>query len=166
MFVAGLSMGGTLSCWLAEQHPEIAGLLLVNPLVEHPGAEMVDGLAALLDGGMPLLDGIGSDISKEGSVEASYDATPVAPLLSLFEAVEQVSAGLGRISCPVLVFTSVDDHVVPPTNSAHVLASVSGPSEQVLLEHSFHVATLDNDAPLIEAEAVAFVERLAAEAGA
>jgi carboxylesterase len=164
--VAGLSMGGTLSCWLAEQHPEIVGLILVNPLVEHPGPEMVDGLQTLLDGGMALLDGIGSDIAKEGSAEASYDATPVAPLLSLYEAVEEISADLGRISCPVLVFTSVEDHVVPSSHSAHVLATVSGPSEQVLLEHSYHVATLDNDAPLIEAEAVAFVERLAAEAGA
>ena len=30
--VVGLSMGGTLSVWLAERHPEIAALVLVNPL--------------------------------------------------------------------------------------------------------------------------------------
>jgi carboxylesterase len=32
--VVGLSMGGTLTCWLAERHPEIAGLALINPLVQ------------------------------------------------------------------------------------------------------------------------------------
>ena len=28
--VAGLSMGGTLACWLAARHPEVAGLVAVN----------------------------------------------------------------------------------------------------------------------------------------
>ncbi len=30
--VVGLSMGGLLSVWLAERHPEIAALAVVNPL--------------------------------------------------------------------------------------------------------------------------------------
>ena len=34
----GLSMGGTLSVWLAERHPEIAALVVVNPLIEPPDA--------------------------------------------------------------------------------------------------------------------------------
>ena len=159
--VVGLSMGGTLSAWLAEQHPEIAGLVLINPLVEHPGAEMAEGVDALLEAGIETFDAIGSDIAKEGVTEQSYPATPVAPLLSLFEAVEEVSAQLGSISCPVLLFSSLEDHVVPISNGPHLVASVSGPIEQIVLERSYHVATLDYDAPLIEAEAVAFVERLA-----
>ena len=36
--VVGLSMGGTLACWLAERHPEIAGIAVVNPLVDPPDA--------------------------------------------------------------------------------------------------------------------------------
>jgi carboxylesterase len=159
--VVGLSMGGTLSAWLAERHPEIAGLALINPLVEHPGTEMTEGIKALLDAGLDTIDGLGSDIAKEGVAEKSYPSTPVAPLLSLFDAVEEVSAGLGSIACPVLLFSSIDDHVVPPSNGPHLMASVRGPIEQIVLERSFHVATLDHDAPLIEAEAVAFVERLA-----
>ena len=31
MFAFGLSMGGTLVTRLAEQHPDVAGLVLVNP---------------------------------------------------------------------------------------------------------------------------------------
>ena len=30
--VVGLSMGGTLTCWLAERHPHLPGIALVNPL--------------------------------------------------------------------------------------------------------------------------------------
>ena len=33
---------------------------------------------------------------------------------------------------------------------------MSGPVERVWLEDSYHVATLDNDAPLIEAQVVGF----------
>src|ERR1700760_3488499 len=31
--VAGLSMGGTLACWLASRHHEIAGLIAINAAV-------------------------------------------------------------------------------------------------------------------------------------
>ena len=34
--VSGLSMGGTLTLWLAEHHPEIAGIVLVNAAAEPP----------------------------------------------------------------------------------------------------------------------------------
>jgi len=32
--VVALSMGGTLASWLAEHHPEIRGLALVNPFID------------------------------------------------------------------------------------------------------------------------------------
>ena len=88
--MAGLSMGGSLTCWLAEEHPEIAGIALVNPLVEPPPPDFLDGIRALLDAGTEVIDGIGSDIAKEGAVEAAYAGTPLAPALSLFEGVAVV----------------------------------------------------------------------------
>ena len=39
--VVGLSMGGSLSVWLAEHHPEIAALSLVNPLLVPPDADTI-----------------------------------------------------------------------------------------------------------------------------
>ncbi len=158
--VAGLSMGGALTCWLAENHPEIAGLILVNPLVEY-SAELAEGAKALLDSGVEVMDAIGSDIAIEGADERSYPATPLAPAVSLFAAVEEVSAHLGAIAAPILLFSSVQDHVVPFSNGDHLVASVAGPIERVILERSYHVATLDHDAELIEAQSVAFVERIA-----
>jgi carboxylesterase len=159
--IVGLSMGGTLTCWLAEHHPEVAGIAVINGLVEFPGEEFVGSIRGLLDAGVEVLDGLGSDIKKEGVEERAYPGTPVAPLVSLLEAVESVGVNLGKISCPVLAFTSLEDHVVPPTNGEFLEAMVGGPIERVLLENSYHVATLDNDAELVEAQIVAFVERLA-----
>ncbi len=154
--VTGLSMGGTLACWLAEQHPEIAGIAVVNPLVEPPVADFLDGISALLDAGTEVIDGIGSDIAKEGSVESAYAGTPLAPVLSLFEAVAAVRDRLAEIRCPTLILSSREDHVVATESGDVLAASVGGPVERVHLERSFHVATLDWDAPLIEARVVSF----------
>ena len=158
--VAGLSMGGTLTCWLAEHHRHIAGIALVNPLVQSPGAEMREGIEALLASGTEVFDAIGSDIAKDGVAEAAYPGTPLAPVLTLFEAAEQVGAELGSITCPTLLFSSREDHVVDPASGDLVERAVGGPVERVMLERSYHVATLDWDAPVIEAGVVAFAERI------
>jgi carboxylesterase len=158
--VSGLSMGGTLTCWLAEEHPEIAGIAVVNPLVEPPPPEFLADIRALLDAGTEVIDGIGSDIAKEGAVEAAYPGTPLAPALSLFEAVRAVKERLGAIHCPTLLLSSREDHVVDPASGDLLEASVGGPVERVYLERSFHVATLDWDAPLIEKQVVGFVDEV------
>jgi carboxylesterase len=154
--VTGLSMGGTLSCWLAEQHPDIAGIAVVNPLVDPPDAEFRAGIRALLDAGTELFDAIGSDIAKPGPVENAYPGTPLAAALSLFEAVDGVAGRLGEIRCPTLLLSSRQDHVVDPVSGDLLERSVGGPIERVHLERSYHVATLDWDAPLIEERVIAF----------
>jgi len=155
--VVGLSMGGALTCWLAERHPHLSGIALVNPLVHAPDAEFRAGIASLVEAGTDTFDAIGSDIKKEGGVEAAYPGTPLAAVLSLFEAADEVEAKLADIHCPVLVLSSREDHVVEPVSGDVVVDGVSGPVERVWLENSYHVATLDNDAPLIEARVVAFL---------
>ncbi len=154
--VVGLSMGGALACWLAERHRGMAGLALVNPLVEPPDDQFLEGIRALLEAGTEVVDAIGSDIAKEGSVESAYPGTPLAAALSLFEGVADVRARLGEIRCPSLLLSSRVDHVVPPESGDRFEEAVGGPVERVFLERSFHVATLDWDAPLVEERVVAF----------
>jgi carboxylesterase len=154
--VAGLSMGGTLTLWLAERHPEIAGIVLVNPLAEPPGDDVRDMLTATLESGTELAPGIGSDIAKEGTVELAYAELPLAAVLSLFEAAEDVAVDLAQVGCPVLLLSSRQDHVVEPGSGDLVAGTVSGPVERVWLERSYHVATLDYDQDEIESRALAF----------
>lgn len=156
--VAGLSMGGTLACWLAERHPEIVGVAVVNPLLQSPPQEFLDGIQSLLDAGTEVVEGIGSDIAKEGAVEAAYSGTPLAPALSLFEAADRVGKHLAEIRCPTLLLSSREDHVVDPASGDLFERSVGGPVDRVHLERSYHVATLDWDAPLIEQRVVKFME--------
>jgi carboxylesterase len=155
--VVGLSMGGTLAVWLAQHHPEIAALAVVNPLLSPPDDDTMSFIEAMIEGGDEVAPGIGSDIALEGAVESAYPGLPLRAVRSLFAAVAEVEAGLESVTCPVLVFTSLQDHVVDPRSSELLVAQASGPVEQVKLERSFHVATLDHDKDEIEARTVEFV---------
>ena len=92
--VAGLSMGGSLTCWLATRHPEICGLICINPAAQAHDAmrEMVD---AMLENGDEVMPGIGSDVADPDSPESAYPETPLRPLRSMFDAAADIQDELG-----------------------------------------------------------------------
>jgi len=158
--VAGLSMGAALATLLAVDH-EPAALIAINPQVTAPPASVVEVIRGLVAEGVATIPGIGGDIAKEGVEELAYAATPVEALMSYIERCQTMPDELPNITCPVLLFTSVQDHVVDPVSSDALAAGASGPVERISLERSFHVATLDHDAKLIEDRASAFVADVA-----
>jgi carboxylesterase len=158
VFGMGLSMGGTLVIRLAEQRPaEVAGLVLVNPSL---GTERKDVKYALplLHRVVPSLAGIGSDIRKPGVTELAYERTPLRAMHSLSRLWPLVVADLGLVTAPVLLYRSRVDHVVEPM-SGRLLRDGASSTEvsEVILEDSYHVATLDHDAPAIFAGSLDFV---------
>lgn len=160
--VAGLSMGGTLTAWLAERHPEVAGIVLVNPAIEPPAESFREMLRASIEQGTTIMPAIGNDVADPDQAELAYDGLPVLCLLTLCEADDEIAADLARIGCPVLLMTSPQDHVVPPSSSDVLAAGVSGPVERVTLDRSYHVATLDYDRHEIERRAVEFARKVTA----
>jgi carboxylesterase len=154
--VAGLSMGGTLAVWLAAHHPEIAGVVAVNAAIDPPAESFRQMMRQLLAEGHATMPAVGNDVADPAGHELAYDATPLAPLLSLCEAGDELYPKLADIHCPVIVMNSPQDHVVPPVSSDILASRVSGPVERVTLERSYHVATLDFDKDEIEARAVDF----------
>jgi carboxylesterase len=160
LVLAGLSMGGSLALWLAGHHPEAAGLVCVNPLVV-PNDAVRDFARDTLESGTDRIPAIGGDVADPEGREKAYDATPLAPLLDLQGGLAALQPLLSDITAPLLLLTSPQDHVVPPTDSDALAAAVAGPVERVTLERSFHVATLDYDRGLIEERAVAFARKVA-----
>jgi carboxylesterase len=158
--VTGLSMGGTLALHLAETRgSDISGLALVNPYIFSPDPRMK--LLPVLKSLLPSLPGVGNDIAKPGADEKPYTRIPLKALHSLTELQRLVTQNLGKIVVPTLVFTSRQDHVVVPENTARILAGLAtGDKEQVWLDRSYHVATLDYDADLIAERTADFVRRV------
>ncbi|MFE3324182.1 alpha/beta hydrolase [Streptomyces sp. NPDC059176] len=165
VFVCGLSMGGALTLRLAAKHGDaISGVVLVNP------ANKMHGAAARA---LPVVrhvvrstKGIASDIAKEGVEELGYDRVPLHAAHSLRNFLRLVDGELPQVTQPLLLLHSPQDHVVPPVDSARILGRVSSSDvREVLLEQSYHVATLDHDAERIFEESYAFIGRLAPGAG-
>jgi carboxylesterase len=155
----GLSMGGTLTGWIGAEHPEIAGLVFINAAAE-PSDEMRAGLQAMLDAGETYMDGIGSDVADPDVTESAYAKVPLAPLVSMLDAVGDLQDRLPGITAPALIMTSPEDHVVAPSSSDHLAATLGGPVERVTLERSYHVATIDRDRDLIIERIRDFVARV------
>lgn len=153
--VVGLSMGGALTAWLASEHPEIVGIACLNAVVTAPEG-MRPFVEEMIAGGAEVMPGIGSDIALEGVAESAYADTPLRPLLTLFDAAAELETRLGRITCPVLVVNSPQDHVVEPSNSDVLAASVTGPVRRLTAERSYHVVTLDHDGPAVTSAVVSF----------
>jgi carboxylesterase len=152
VFAVGLSMGGTLAFRLAEQHADtIAGIVTVNAFLASRDKRLL--LLPVLKQIVPSLPGIGSDIKKAGVTELAYTRTPLRAVASLAEMQKSVRADLRLIRCPVLSYRSREDHVVDSSTSAVLERALGGSGRytEVVLEDSYHVATLDNDFPTIVA---------------
>jgi carboxylesterase len=163
--VAGLSMGGTLTLRLAQLHPEaIAGIVLVNPSILSLRKDI--RLLPLIKYLMPSQGGIASDIADPQAHEDGYARTPLKAVDSLRRAWKVVRAELPAVRMPVLLLHSAVDHVVEPENSRVVLAEIGSTDvTEVVLQRSYHVATLDYDAPEIFARSVEFIRRVTGQAG-
>ena len=161
LVAVGLSMGGALAAGVAAAHPEVAGLAVVNPLVDPPAPSFQELLEQLLAAGERFLPGVGNDIADPDATEIAYDRLPVAALLSMSRGLEKLVPRLGDVRCPVLILTSRHDSVVPAVSSDVLAGAVSGPVERVWLENSRHVATLDVDRDELERRVAEFASRVA-----
>lgn len=160
VFACGLSMGATLVTRLAEQRGDaIAGLVLVNPSY---ATERFDAkFARYISWAVKSRPAIGSDVKKAGVIEPSYDRTPVAAFASLQQLWQVVLDDMAQLTCPVLMFRSSEDHVVEPLSGRLLTERATNTSvREVVLENSYHVATMDNDAEQIFTGSVEFIRSL------
>jgi carboxylesterase len=158
--VVGLSMGGMLALRLAaDRADEVACLVVVNPMVV---TKRKDVLALpLLKWVVPSFPGIINDIKKPDADELGYPRVPLKAAHSMFRAGRALVADLDRVTAPLLIFKSEEDHVVDEASVPLVVSRVS--STEVVerrLADSYHVATLDHDAPAIFEESAAFIARV------
>jgi carboxylesterase len=157
IFVMGLSMGACLALRMAElRGPAVSGLVLVNPSLAPPTKLFL--LAPVMKLVVPSLPGIVDDIKKEGVTELGYTRVPVRAAATLPALWKLTRSRLGEVTQPVLVYRSTVDHVLGPEDMQVLRAGLTGTQLTVRdCADSYHVATLDNDAPAIFAGSLEFV---------
>lgn len=158
LFITGLSMGGTLTLYMAAMYPHVfAGAIPINGAVFLNSPDLA-GLA-FMAGAPAVVPGVGSDIKKPGEVELAYPVVPVPAIRHIYALIAVTRELLPRVTCPTLIFQSCEDHVVVPDNAPYILEHVGAEDKRLVwLENCYHVATLDNEKERIAEETLRFIQ--------
>jgi carboxylesterase len=158
VFLVGLSMGGgTVLNVAASVDNDLAGLILVNPMIHVKGVPVE--LAFFLSRFQKMRTSVGDDIKRPGITEWGYDALPTRGIHQLLKMLRITRANLGKITVPVQLFHSVDDHTLPVTNTEIILDELGSTNKtRIELVNSYHVATMDYDQELIFQNSLTFIE--------
>jgi carboxylesterase len=165
VFIAGLSMGGGTTLYVAAENNErISGLILVNPMINRSSSVLsLLPLWAkyLLTFTVKLRESVGNDIKRPGITEHGYDATASTGAYELFKMLKVTRTKLGKVTIPVQLFHSIHDHTLPVCNTDIIMNEIgSSDKTRIELVNSYHVATLDYDQELIFQNSLTFIEGL------
>jgi len=149
VFMAGLSMGGCLTLYLAAKYP--TAFKAIAPINACVYFNSPDFAALAFDAAAPAkIPGLGSDVKDPASKEIVYAEVPVPSIRQIYGLMAVTRDMLERVVAPTLVLASPEDHVVPFGNSREILERIgSARREMLLLQNSYHVATIDHDKDLI-----------------
>lgn len=160
VFIAGLSMGGGTTLYVAkENNNRLSGIILVNPMIHVP--RLSPPLAFVLSLIQKFRVSVGNDIKRPGITEHGYDALPTRGIYQLLLMLKITRRNLNRITVPVQLFHSIEDHTLPVSNTEIIMAGLGSTNKtRIELVNSYHVATLDYDQELIFANSLTFIEGL------
>jgi len=157
IFITGISMGGTLACYLAEKYPEIKGLVLINHAVFINDWRLF--FLPVIKNIIKASYGIANDIKKEGVKEIAYETVTRNATYELLQLIKNVKNNFNKITQPVLIFKSLKDHVIKLKSAEYTLNNIYSEKVEIIwLNNSYHVATLDNDSGLISEKSVQFIK--------
>ncbi len=159
--IGGLSLGGALALDAAA-HRVIDAVFVVNPgLSFKPLDRLGVALSPLMQRIIPTVGPLAGDLKKPGVVETAYTRTPVPAVEELAKLFRTVRGHVRSIAAPITLYQSAVDHIVP-ASSATILRRKIEPRQlrTVMLDHSYHVATLDFDAPLIHQDSITTLLKL------
>jgi carboxylesterase len=167
VLLVGLSMGGALVLDVAtERQHDLAGVMTINAVMtEERGvtAKLTPLLAMLIKAVPPRLAKLAKNDIAKGGDEKAYPMVPLKAAVSLLAAIPGIRAGLPSLRLPIVVAYSTHDHSVPNASSKDILAMVASTDvKELVLERSFHVATMDYDMDLLVDAAARLADRVSA----
>ncbi len=145
VFVAGLSMGGALTLYLAARH-------------ELPAAASFAGAAIVSDWRLKLLPlarkfirfvpkGEDNDLYDKEAIKhiVCYEYVPLDCVISLVEFTSVVREGLPSVKCPIIIMHGLQDKTLPQASSQYIYEHVGSAEKELLwLEKSGHGIPVDH----------------------
>lgn len=159
VFVAGISMGGTLTLELARRHPGLPGVVVMaapvqamealEPLVKDPNRPVTVPAPWATVGVLTEDVGVGG---------VAYLEMPLGALERGMALMSQVRAGLDDVTVPTLLIYGDADQVVDKANGPFVFEGIKATDKRLLsLPDSSHEVTLDVDRERVMVEVYDFI---------
>lgn len=136
IFLLGSSFGGVLALDYGANHPNVAGLILVNTALSYAGAGVFQGII------LRLLRLFTPDYRKKGLSEqdrldaqkvGSSEAWPINGILATAKfAQDEVLPNLANIKVPALIMHSQNDNIVGSENSIKLANLLGSTNKQTM----------------------------------
>jgi carboxylesterase len=160
--IMGLSMGGILSLTLAARFPVCGVVAMSTPfsLPADPRLRFVRLLSLFVK---RIEKGESDWLDPDAEADhLDYPYYPTRSIAELRNLVDEMQAGLARLTVPVLIIHSKTDQGVPPHNAENLLNALGSKDKSLVwIERSGHVITRDLDRQRVFELAGAFVQKVA-----
>jgi len=160
VFVVGLSLGALLALHLGCKAASLSGVVSINaPIItSHP---LQTTTAAMLRFVRPYYrkNRTVKDVELERQGRFAYEVMPVKAFLSMMHLRDMVMAEISEMAVPLLVFqASLDESVHPKSGKLIVDKAVNSQSRLVMLDKSYHIATMGEERSFIAEQIHGFIE--------
>ncbi len=155
----GLSMGGCITLILAEEGLTDSAVPISAPMAAQ---NKLLPLAGILWPLMPMISwgegGGPKDRMLDADYNLGYGGFPTKSGAALYRLIQMAKAGLGKITCPLMVVQSHGDETIDAGSADRILAgSASKVKKMLWLEEVPHVCTITREMPHIAAEIADFL---------
>lgn len=160
VYVAGLSMGGTIALHLAANYQVDGVIAICAPVYLDLKLYLARPLKHLLGFKHEVGRNIKDPVARKNHL--AYTKAPLGAAIQLLALLRSVRAQLEPITVPVQLFQARDDLIVPPGNAPCIYHGLvnSVKKELIWLKKSGHMATLDYDKATVFSETVRFIKEI------
>ena len=145
VWAIGLSLGGLISLYLAEQHA-VDGVCAIAPAIFPPDRRMA--MARFLTPFLPYTRKDPADLHDPIALaeHADYDLFPTRAIAQLYDLMKRTRRHLHQIDGPLLLIFARHDQVIALNSLDYLRARVcSAQQDHLILERGGHIVTEDYD---------------------
>ena len=159
VFVIGLSLGGLLALYAAQEIKGLSGVVAINAPIYTQFRFLTASASVMryIKPYYPKTNRKTEFLREQGRF--AYDVTPIKAFRSMMRLRNRVIKGLGKIDIPVFIMQSLKDESVNPRSAKFIMDRINGSNAKLVeLENSEHVATMGIEKEKIAAEIAGFIK--------